>query len=1257
MPVAILIIFLAILFSSFRALTPWAKQYKGEVEHHLSLLIGQPVTINNMETSWYWFEPVLKLNTVTIRDAHDQIIQLHKLLVGINLFSSLWHWQIQPGILYVDDVNLTLRQENNHWQIDGLSGTEHLPVDANSYLPLLTWILNQQKIIVRNVSANIYLKDGSVLPMQEVNVTADNRNGHYRLKGHAKLEQETETEFSILADMDADPSSLKEIQGHVYISLERLLPSQWQEFFPISNFHVDEGVGNVQSWIDFEDGKISTVQTVINFEKLAWGKYGDPKEHLMPSLHANLAWKPTKAGWKLTGDQIRMQTDEIIWPENKLKIKYASTEKSFDIYTQDLLMAPLLNLGIELPENLQPLLARHPEGKLFNTQLGIAADHVNYLLTQFKDLSWQEDDKFPGGKNLAGVLSWEPNEGRLEIDANDAFITPKNLPPIAFAQINGAFDWKDLSDGLRISMERLILQNPNVLLSARGVLDDPWSDEAHIRLSAEFSADDAQRWMTYLPSSYLKIKLDKWLKNDIKHIAKAEGQLRVFGALADFPFDTKPGEFSITSHLQGVDLLINDRWPLSEEIDAYLRVNKRKLEADVLHANFQGIVVDKMNLLMEDVGLNRETLCIHGQVEAAADKVMDYVFKTPLGDHLSKLKRLDLKGPLKLDLRFEVPLYPENDDVLSRGLINFENNDVIVHHSVRDMELNNLTGSLQFDEHGITDSGLQATLFGDPITLFIQSIRDPEPYTEVRMEGNTTIEILKNKFNIPIFSLFQGYLKLTSLLTLTDDPNDLDHIRLSTDLKGVAVNLPFPLGKAFEESVPLIVDVDFNPSKGFRLRVNYDKRLSSDLWFAYKKRGTTLQKGEILLGKGSVVMKQKKGVKISGFLPIFDVAQWESVLAKVPGDLDSPRLIDDVTDFNLSLGALKIWDYSFPNVKINAHQLAADDWSLKINQRDVAASLRYQSNPNVLSGVIDYLHVAKSALASQHSKQSFTQLKPDQIPNLDVTVNDLKIGDWDVGAMSLKSNSSPALWQIENCKIRTPSYQLTLKGNWTKNSKENKTQLEAYLQVQDLDKSLQRLNIMPVVQAHYGQVQFHGGWEGGIHQFTLPKLNGSMQMVFKKGVITNLSPETESKLGMGKLLSILSLQTIPRRLQLDFSDLANSGYSFDEMKGNFELKNGVMSTTDSYIDGPVAYASMKGDLNLVKQLYDVDLHVNPHITASLPIVATIAGGPIAGLATWVASKIINRGMQKISGYTYKVTGPWLDPVVQQVSIIRQLKDA
>jgi len=232
MPLAIFIICMAILFSLFRALTPWAKQYKGQVEHHLSTLLGQPVIISSMETSWYWFEPVLKLNDVSVSDSEDRVLKLNKLLVGINLLSSLWHWHLQPGVLYVDDVHLTLRQKNDHWDIDGLrSDKEPITLEPTAYLPVLSWLLAQQKIIIKNVSALIHLNDGSLLPVTALNVTAINNNGHYRLRGVAKLAQTTPTELLILADMKLNPYALRKINGQAYVAVHHFYPHNGNCFF------------------------------------------------------------------------------------------------------------------------------------------------------------------------------------------------------------------------------------------------------------------------------------------------------------------------------------------------------------------------------------------------------------------------------------------------------------------------------------------------------------------------------------------------------------------------------------------------------------------------------------------------------------------------------------------------------------------------------------------------------------------------------------------------------------------------------------------------------------------------------------------------------------------------------------------------------------------------------------------------------------------------------------------------------------------
>ena len=1254
-PFAIFMITLAIVFSVFRALTPWAKQYKGEVEQHLSTLLGQPVVISSMETSWYWFEPVLKLNQVSVSDQQDQVLTLTKLMVGINLFSSLWNWHIQPGILYVDDVHLTLRQVNNRWEIDGLRHDEPMPkLDSSTYLPILGWLLGQQKIVIKNLSALVHLSNGSLLPVTGLNLTAVNNNGRYRLKATAKLAQTTPTELLAVADIKLDPKALNKGNGHAYISLHHFLPTQWQGFLPKSAYHLEGGKGNFEVWLDVLKGQVSGVQTKFNFRRIAWSKEGNPKSQFIQFLAANLAWNHTTDGWKLSGDQIKLRSEGTRWPVNSLLVNYRRSEQSYNVFIKNLLLAPILAQDIEWPEIMQPVIAIHPTGQLYDTQITFANGQVNYVLTRFSNLSWQGHEAIPAVTNISGALNWQPAAGRLELDGENTILIPQGLPPVKFSQANAAFEWKELSHGLRISMDRLVLSHPDFVLSARGALDAPFVPASrHLQLTGEFSAENAAKWLAYIPSKYLKPKLDAWLKHAIKRIDNVSGQLAINGALVDFPFDTQPGELSVTTRVTGMDLLFNKKWPIVRDIDTYISLNKRTLDFDVLHANVSGIVADQAHLRIDDLGLDRETLLLHGKVDTPASKIKHYILASPIKSHLSKLSKLDITGLLGLDLRLEIPLYPENDENLALGAITFNDNQATFHHSLNDVVVNHLSGVLQFNEHGIIDSKLKARLMGDPVAIRLQSVSKPQPSTLVNIDGDTTIDLLRDKLNLPLFAFMDGRLSIASQLTLTDDPNDMDHMQISSSLKGVAIDLPKPLGKTLEENAPLTIDVDFNPDKALRMRFNYDNRLVSDFWFNGTKGTFALKNGSVQVGKEQIAWKKRPGIQVAGTLPVLNVQEWQDTLAKLPSDLSSPQLLDNLQFVDMKFGEIAVWGHNYLKVGIKANKLDKDAWSILLDQENVAGNLRYQRSSNTLSGRFTRLHLSKSVLSKPQGENAASTLKPSDLPNLNLTSDVFRLGEVNMGNAEIKSNSTKGHWHLDHCNIKSPSYELTVKGDWKQRDGKNSTDVQADLHIIKLENTLKNWNITPVVESNKGDMQFIGGWPGAINDFSLAKVNGQLYIELKDGRITHLSEEVEEKLGLGKILSILSLQTIPRRLKLDFSDLSKTGYSFDTFKGNFALKKGVMSTADSYIDGPVAYATIKGDLDIVKQLYDVDLHVSPHVTASLPVVATIAGGPIAGLATWVASKIINQGMQTVTGYTYKVTGPWKTPVVQQVNIFKK----
>lgn len=1305
MYLAVFIIFVAVLSSIFRSLTPWAKEYKGDVEQHLALLIGQPVTIQTIETGWYWFHPVLKLNQVTLGDDSKNNFHIDKLLVGINLFKSLWNWQIQPGVLYIDDMHLNLREKDAHWTIDGITTNA---LNSNEMTPektkqILIWLSQQEHLIIKHVSAYFHFSDGGLIPVDGLNVSVANSGGYYKFKGGARLAQTSSTDFQLLGDGYFDPEHFEEIKGRFYFSAKNIVPAQWQNLFPKATEHFEGGKGNIALWVDMRHGSITAVQAQVDFKRLAWRQLHNQQSQLIQSFFANLSWKPDNVGWQLLADHIQLRIGGVSWPENQVLLKYKKEQQSYQLFVKSIIIESLLSNAIDWPKGIQDLLDMKPQGVLHDSQFSITVNtnassippipsfsdvddlaktqladsneekqieggqvqkddnqlpfndySINYVLTRFEQLGWKSKDLIPAVQNLSGVINWQPDQGRLELDSENISINVNDYPAQTLSLLNGAFDWKELNDGLRISVERFVFSQPELTMSLQGAVDQVSRQSiGHIRLGAEFSGKNWQQWVAFLPKQYLKPKLYLWLKKDLKRIAEASGRISVNGLAKDFPFDNNSGEFTIDSYASGGELAINSKWQVIKDIDGYIHLNSRNLNIDIVHADFQGVLANQMHLQIDDIGKNKENLIVTGKVDASVQKMMNYIMASPLKKKLSLLKMLSVKGAALVNLRVEVPLYPENDTVLAQGNVAFKNNTVVVNHELSKSNVKHLSGELMFNETGVTDSSLSANILENPMNIKVQSIKQPKPATTITVNGRCAVESLKDQLNLPMLALVDGSFLVNAELKLTDNPSEADSISLSSSLEGVAIHLPPPLGKEADEKTPLNLSIDFNSKESMRLRGNYDVRLSADLLFKKDKQGLTFNSGQLRFGSVNAVNQNLLGLSVVGSLKSFDVQQWKDIYTQLSSVQTKAPLLNKLRIINLTIDKFSFLKQQFDAIAVKAKILPNKDWSFNLQQKMIAADLVYHAPSNELSGHVQYLHLDKIYVADKEYADSL-QIHPNQIPNLNLRIDDLSVDKLQIGDVTLKSKSSSGKLSLDYCRIESPAYQFDAQGEWTESKKASQTKLDVKLNLSNLSKTLERWGVTPAVHAKKGYMEFHGGWKNSIYNFSLASLNGEMYLQLKNGRITHLSKSTEEKLGLGKLLSILSLQTIPRRLQLDFSDLSHQGYSFDIFQGNFIINNGIMTTQDSYLDGPVAYAGMKGDLNLAKHTYNLNLKISPHITASLPVVATIAGGPVAGVAAWVANNIISQSMQKISGYSYKISGPWNEPVIQQISFVKKL---
>ncbi|MBU4499631.1 MAG: TIGR02099 family protein, partial [Gammaproteobacteria bacterium] len=155
----------------------------------------------------------------------------------------------------------------------------------------------------------------------------------------------------------------------------------------------------------------------------------------------------------------------------------------------------------------------------------------------------------------------------------------------------------------------------------------------------------------------------------------------------------------------------------------------------------------------------------------------------------------------------------------------------------------------------------------------------------------------------------------------------------------------------------------------------------------------------------------------------------------------------------------------------------------------------------------------------------------------------------------------------------------------------------------------------------------------------------------KGGQFLNLNP------GVGKLLGVLSLQSLSRRLSLDFRDIFNKGFAFDDIEAALRIARGVVYSDDFKMKGPAATVRMSGLADLNQETVQLRLKVIPKLSEGVAIASALIGGPLAGVGVLAAQKLLRDPIEEASSQSFMVTGSWLDPEVTRLAKTQTKTDA
>jgi len=269
-------------------------------------------------------------------------------------------------------------------------------------------------------------------------------------------------------------------------------------------------------------------------------------------------------------------------------------------------------------------------------------------------------------------------------------------------------------------------------------------------------------------------------------------------------------------------------------------------------------------------------------------------------------------------------------------------------------------------------------------------------------------------------------------------------------------------------------------------------------------------------------------------------------------------------------------------------------------------------------------------------------------PELDIVSDTFISKGHDLGKLELVAKPVGSDWRIERLALVNDDGRIDADGWWRVRGERQQTRFDVTIDVADAGGYLARFGTAGAIRNAPTKVSGQLQWTGAPNDFDYPTLSGKFNLKSGAGQFLKIDP------GIGKLLGVLSLQALPRRITLDFRDVFSEGFAFDDINGDFVIDNGQMHTENLKLAGPAAGVAIKGDIDLARETQTLAVRVQPALSSSVSAGAAVLfiANPLVGAAVGagalLAQKFLNNPIDQMFSYDYRVTGSWVDPVVERV---------
>lgn len=1258
---ACVVVFSAVAISLLRASLPYLNQYHDRVIDWLVADQSVRIEVASIDAGWYKFGPVLIINTLDVK--FDKSLPYHfdveRIKISIDFWNSVLERKLLLDNLILDGVQIKLPLAPFQDADDN---------DSKLASPELTRLLDVffrqlEHFELTNSNVRVLTPAGEEKVIHIPEFAWSNQDNRHRGEGWAYVNDDiADNHVRIMVDVTSAEDDLTNVSGQVYVKAENLSLSNWFEKVLFKREGLKQGALSFESWIDIVNNKPTSALLQLQPSVFTW-KSGNLQQNLNIG-GGELVWQLTDSGWQLDSRDLALVTNGIVWPQLDLQVRQQNNDLFAFINQVELSnLAPIIALSRHVDEALfNDFNILHPQGLVHDVKVKIPMQDWTKLRYQLQidGLQWQSWQDFPAINNADIVVTGSLDAGKVRVDMQDVVLdlSAHLEHKIQVNQFSSDLSWRryDYSDtaagttamGIEISADQVFIDTPELVLDSQFLLDIPRNGQPFLSLAGDFTLRDASKVFYYYPTEFMGEALIDYLRGALKQGHADNGQLLWFGELANYPYAQGDGIFQARLNVVDAEFKFDPQWPSVTELQLELLFQNDDLLMSSRQGNLAQVAISAVDLQLPNLG-DVQTLGIQAQFNTTGEKAKSLIDLSPLPEVSNVLNNLQVSGDIHGNIDIVIPF--TDDPVIVSGDIGLVNDSIYL--SGLDLTLTDVKGGFKFDDTGLLSTPLTAALFGEPLNVSFTSAQQDSHYqVNVALAGNWASEKIMQQFMPGYQQYVSGDVNWKGALNMVFPEQGFNYeFDLQSDLDNFTLDLPMPLAKSASQDWPTDLAVVGN-DKQAHIQLNVSDVITFSGQVNYADGKLALIQSLVQVGNADELLISDAANAVVVNVDNLDIADWQSWYNGLPSsDVDVSSAVVPLSSIKVAVANTVYYQQPLTDLYITATK-GYRNWGVALQADEFNGNIVIPEL-GAVNIDFDYVYLPDLVFSSEQNKNKNTENVADaaqsspftwqDVPSFNFNCGACILGQINLGKTSVKVSKTRTGLILNSFDVDMEHSTVAMTGRWfTDDQGKQKTQLQGELKTNSVEEFMTGLGLISPLAKTPADVNFRLAWQDQPFSFNGKSLNGHVTIATQAGRISNVSDKGT------RFLSVLSLQSLVKRLSLDFSDIFNDGLPYSSMQASLQITDGAINNNDFLVNSSSGKITGSGYIDLVTDTINYNLSFFPDVTSSLPVLAAFAVTPTTALAVFALSKILEPVVEVITELKFNVSGDLDDPVFMEV---------